>query len=132
MPFLIDTDICSAHLRGRSAVSSRFLQHSGQLYISVLTLGELLSWTRRAKSPPSHGRSLQGFLNDVAVLDIDQPIAEKFGEVRAQLLDAGRSIASIDLMIGSTALVHGLTMVTHNVQHFAPIPGLAVEDWLAP
>jgi predicted nucleic acid-binding protein len=51
--YLLDTDICSAHLRNVAIVTTRFQQHAGQLYLSVLTLGELLSWTLRAKSPPS-------------------------------------------------------------------------------
>ena len=32
----------------------------------------------------------------------------------------------------STALVHGLTMVTHNTADYANIPGLTVVDWLIP
>jgi tRNA(fMet)-specific endonuclease VapC len=35
-------------------------------------------------------------------------------------------------MIASTALVHGLTLVTHNTQDYAHIPGLTVVDWLVP
>jgi predicted nucleic acid-binding protein len=38
----------------------------------------------------------------------------------------------MDLLIAATALFHGLTLVTHNVQDFAAVPGLAVQDWLAP
>jgi tRNA(fMet)-specific endonuclease VapC len=38
----------------------------------------------------------------------------------------------MDLLIGSTALIHGLTLVTHNVQDFVNIPGLHIVDWLAP
>jgi tRNA(fMet)-specific endonuclease VapC len=130
--FLIDTDLCSAHLRNIGNVSSKFLQYTGQLHISVLTLGELLSWTRRSKSAPKYHQALLRMLSDVTVLDVDQAVATKFGEVRAQLLDQGQPVASIDLMIGATALIHGLTMVTHNVLHFSKIPGLTVDDWLAP
>ncbi len=36
------------------------------------------------------------------------------------------------LMTSATALVHGLTVVTHNTQHFTRIPELALEDWLTP
>lgn len=36
-----------------------------------------------------------------------------------------------DLFIAATALVHGLTLVTHNTRHFQNVPHLAVEDWLA-
>ena len=132
MSFLIDTDICSAHLRNAGMVTHRFLQHTGRLYLSVLTLGELLSWTLRRNSPPKYHQGLLNLLADMVTLDIDQTVARKFGEIRAQLLDQGTPVASIDLMIGATALVHGLTVVTHNVQHFTKIPGLTVEDWLAP
>jgi tRNA(fMet)-specific endonuclease VapC len=130
--FLIDTDICSAHLRNVTAVTHRFAQHAGHLHISVLTLGELLSWTLRPKSPPKYHQSLLKLTAGVTILDVDRVIAQRFGEVRAQLLDRGQPVASIDLMLGCTALVHGLTTVTHNVQHFVKISGLTIEDWMRP
>jgi tRNA(fMet)-specific endonuclease VapC len=33
-------------------------------------------------------------------------------------------------MIATTAIVHGLTLVTHNTRHFVRVPGLALEDWI--
>ena len=36
----------------------------------------------------------------------------------------------MDLMIASVALVHDLTMVTHNTVDFRFIPDLRLEDWL--
>jgi tRNA(fMet)-specific endonuclease VapC len=132
MSFLIDTDICSAHLRSTSSVSNRFLQYIGRLHISVLTLGELLSWTLRKNSPPKYQQALVAMLSDVVVLEITPDIAWKFGEVRAALLDQGRPVAAADLMIAATALVHGFRVVTHNTSHFSKVPGLAIEDWLAP
>ena len=41
-------------------------------------------------------------------------------------------VSPVDLMIGTTALVHNLTMVTHNTADFQNIPGLRLEDWLTP
>jgi tRNA(fMet)-specific endonuclease VapC len=35
----------------------------------------------------------------------------------------------VDLLIAATALVHGLTLVTHNTRHYAGIEGLTIEDW---
>jgi predicted nucleic acid-binding protein len=48
------------------------------------------------------------------------------------LLDQGRPTMSTDLFIAATALVHDLTLVTHNTRHFQNVPDLAVEDWLVP
>src|SRR5947209_8160915 len=44
----------------------------------------------------------------------------------------GLGTPELDLLIGSTALVHGLTVATHNVAGYANIPGLTVVDWLIP
>jgi tRNA(fMet)-specific endonuclease VapC len=41
MSFLLDTDICSAQLKGDRAVFSKFMQYAGWLHISAVMLGEL-------------------------------------------------------------------------------------------
>src|SRR5947209_2368025 len=52
MSFLVDTDNCSAYVKGVRAVVNRFSQYGGRLYITVVTLGELLTWALRAQAPP--------------------------------------------------------------------------------
>lgn len=58
--------------------------------------------------------------------------ARKFGEVRAWQLDHGLGSPDLDLLNAAVALVHNLTLVTHNVQDYTNIPGLTIVDWLAP
>jgi tRNA(fMet)-specific endonuclease VapC len=41
-------------------------------------------------------------------------------------------VPTADLLIAATAVHHGLTLVTHNIRDYANVPGLAIEDWLAP
>jgi predicted nucleic acid-binding protein len=41
MSFLVDTDICSAHLKEKGVVTSRFLQYTGRLHKSTITHGEM-------------------------------------------------------------------------------------------
>ncbi len=132
MSFLIDSDICSAHLKLRGPVTSRFLQYTGRLYISAVTVGELFAWALRAKAPPQRLQSLHDLLDDAVVLDVTEAVGRKFGEVRAGLLDAGKPAPDMDLLIAATALVHNLTLVTHNVRDFANVPGLDMIDWLNP
>ena len=131
MSFLIDTDICSAHLRDTRGVASRFTQYAGRLSISTVSLAELYAWASREKSPPRHRDGLLALLSDMTILDVDHEVAWRFGQLRAGMLDRGQVVPGMDLLIAATALVHDLVMVTHNTRHFANIPGLRVEDWLA-
>lgn len=119
-------------MRGIHRVNNRFLQYSGRLHISTVTLGELYAWALRANASPKRMQSLIDLLKDVQVLAVDDAVARKFGEVRAWQLDHGALSPDLDLVNASVALVHAFTMVTHNQQDYANVPGLTVEDWLVP
>jgi tRNA(fMet)-specific endonuclease VapC len=63
---------------------------------------------------------------------IDQAVLDKAAEFYATLRASGQLIEDADLLIAAMALVHDMTLVTHNMAHFARISGLQVEDWLVP
>jgi tRNA(fMet)-specific endonuclease VapC len=130
MSFLLDTDICSAYLKNDRKVVSKVMLHFGGLHVSVVTVGELLTWARRAKAPPTRLQGVRDLLAASTVHEVDFAVADKFGEVRALLLDNGITVGEMDLLNGSVALVHHLTMVTHNTKDYANIPGLTLDDWL--
>lgn len=132
MSFLLDTDICSAYLKGNNDLANRFVQYGGRLHVSAVTLGELFSWALRARSPRHRLSQVMGLLPLARLIDIDFNVARRFGEIDAHLLDSGLPAPDVDLFNGAAALVHGLTMVTHNVADYRNIPGLTVVDWLAP
>lgn len=132
MSFLVDTDICSAYLKGDRLVWGRFMQYGGGLHISTVTAGELFTWAKRAAAPPQRLVDLQAFLGVVTVRAVDLDVAVKFGELRAALFDAGTPAPEMDLLNASVALIHGLTLVTHNVADYANIPGLTIVDWQIP
>jgi predicted nucleic acid-binding protein len=52
MSFLLDTDICSAYLKGNPDVQNRFIQYGGRLQVSVITVGELFSGVLSARASP--------------------------------------------------------------------------------
>jgi predicted nucleic acid-binding protein len=131
MSFLLDTDTCSAHLKS-GAMAHRLRQHAGRLHLSVITLAELYAWVLRKNAPPSRLQGILDLLSDVAVLDVAPDVSRRYGEVQAKLLDIGQRAPAMDLVIGATALIHGLTVVTHNQQHFAKIEGLSLDDWIVP
>lgn len=130
MSFVVDTNTCSAYIRGHPLVFNRFLQYSGRLYISVVSFGELTVWASRAKAPPKRAKQVESFLKSVTVIDVNMDIGRKFGVVQAGLLDRGKPAPPLDLLIASTALIHGYTVVSHNIADFKNVPGLTVVDWL--
>lgn len=132
MSFVVDTNTCSAYVRGHPLVFNRFLQYSGQLFISVVTFGELTIWASRAKAPPKRAKDVQDLLGLVTILDVDVNIGRKFGELQAGQLDRGKPAPPLDLLIAATALVHGYTVVTHNTADFQNVPGVNAVDWLVP
>jgi tRNA(fMet)-specific endonuclease VapC len=132
MSFLIDTDTCSAHMRRPGQLAHRFIQYMGRLAIPTIVLGELYAGAYKHPNPPQLLILIQGLLQEVSVLDFDAACAERFGQVRGSLLRLGISVSRLDLMIASVALVHNLTLVTHNTKDFQNIPGLRLDDWLTP
>src|SRR6476660_9644382 len=115
MSFLLDTDTCSAHLKRPSGLMHRFVQHSGGLSIPTIVLAELYTWAFHRTNPnPVIQRIELDLLPNVTVLNFDSDCAREFGRVRGQLLQQGISVSRMDLMIASVALVHNLTLVTHN------------------
>jgi tRNA(fMet)-specific endonuclease VapC len=70
--------------------------------------------------------------HEVAEIPFDNACAEQFGKKRIELRRTGIEVGTTDLMIGAVALLHNLTLVTHNTADFRNITGLRLEDWLKP
>jgi tRNA(fMet)-specific endonuclease VapC len=129
--FLLDTNICSAHLKRPSGLIHRFIQHSGRLFLPSIVVGELYAWAYHRHEPEPLLRAIEdGLLIDVVVLDFDLACAREFGRLRGTMLQRGASVGRIDLMIAAVALVHDLTLVTHNTADFQQVPDLRLADWL--
>jgi tRNA(fMet)-specific endonuclease VapC len=132
MTHLLDTNICSAHMRRPAGLAHRFFQHSGGLAISTVILAELFAGAYKRPDPSRLLSLIADLLQEVATLDFDESCAEEFGRVKGGLKQQGISVPDVDLMIASVALVHDLTLVTHNTADFQSIPNLRLEDWLTP
>jgi tRNA(fMet)-specific endonuclease VapC len=129
---LLDTNICSAHMRRPGGLAHRFFQYPGGIATSTVVLAELYSGAYKHPSPSRLLALIADLLQEVAVLDFDRACAEQFGKVQGRLLQQGIAVPETDLMIASVALFHNLTLVTHNTADFRNIPGLRLDDWLAP
>jgi tRNA(fMet)-specific endonuclease VapC len=59
------------------------------------------------------------------ILSFDSAAAHAFTDLRKR----GVRVDTMDLRIGSIALVRGFTVLTRNTIDFERIPGLRIEDW---
>lgn len=132
MSYLVDTDTCSAFIRGNRAVWPKFMQYFGRIHVSTITAAELWTWVLKPGVSSAREQGVRDLLNNTNVLPVDLDVARRFGEVRANQLVRGTVTPSLDLLIASTALCHNLTLVTHNTADYATIPGLSLDDWLPP
>jgi tRNA(fMet)-specific endonuclease VapC len=132
MSFLLDTNICSAHMKRPGGLTHRFIQHSGRLAIPSVVLAEMYAGAYLRSDPDPLLRKISEFVVIVEVIDFNQACAEEFGKLRGILRRIGIAVGPIDLMIASVALAHDLTLVTHNTADFVNIPNLRLEDWLKP
>jgi tRNA(fMet)-specific endonuclease VapC len=65
------------------------------------------------------------------VLPMDREADRHYAEIRTHLNRKGRPIGSNDLLIAAHTLALDLILVTDNVDEFARVPGLSIENWLA-
>lgn len=123
--FLVDTDVVSAlRRRERNPASTRWLeaQQSSDLYLSVMTMGEIeRGISRQRRQNPSFARDLDQWYGRILssfadrILPVDVAIASRWGRLSASIGNE-----SVDLLIAATALEHGLIVVTRNVRDFEP------------
>jgi predicted nucleic acid-binding protein len=96
--------------------------------ISIVTLGELYEGPFGTSHPEPNLASLREFLTLFTVLELTDPMMERFARIRHQLRSQGNLIPDFDLIIAATALEFDLTVLTFNVRHFSRIEGLAIHQ----
>jgi tRNA(fMet)-specific endonuclease VapC len=134
MKYLLDTNVCVTWLRGKNALlKARLTAHAPtDLVVCSLVVGELCVGAAKSNKPAAEQQRVDAFLALYQSLPFGDSEARKYAEVRAYLESRGTPIGDFDLAIAATALVHDLTLVTHNTSEFSRVPGLALEDWEIP
>jgi len=130
----LDTSICIAVLRGRSDNARQRLLATdpAEIGISSLVYLELRTGAEKAQNRAMALERVESLIAPFELLHFDTNDTRSTAWVRSELEKAGRTIGAYDLLIAGQALARGLTVATNNVREFSRVPGLKVEDWLAP
>ena len=127
--FLVDTDvICEARKgdKGNAGVRQFFRnasRNSIALFLSAITIGELRQGVEniRHRGDSAQAARLERWLDRLtvdyadAILPFDQETAQIWGRLRAPHPEN-----PLDKQIAATALIHDLTVVTRNTDHYQP------------
>jgi tRNA(fMet)-specific endonuclease VapC len=131
LKYLLDTDTCIYTIKRKPAHLKRmFNAHIGQLGISSVTWGELITGAEKSKQVQRNLQDLESFAARLEILDFDRNAAAHFGQIRAELERTGESIGAYDSMIAGHARSAGLIVVTNNQKEFKRVDGLRVENWV--
>jgi len=128
--YLLDTDTVIYALKGQADVARNLALHADDpLGVSVITLMELYYGAFRSRQVAGNLAQVRALEKAVRVWDLQADAAEVFGALKAQLESDGARLDDFDLGIAACALVHNLTLVSHNSAHFARVRGLRLDDW---
>jgi tRNA(fMet)-specific endonuclease VapC len=83
----------------------------------------------KSTSPAKRTQQLQQLLNRVNLVPFDRDAALAAATIRVQLEKQGSPIGSMDILIAGIAISLKATLVTHNVNEFSRVAGLAIADW---
>ena len=126
---LVDTDVISEIRKGEKAhagVREFFAvanRDATPMYLSVVTVGELRTGVERLRNrgDVKQAELLERWLRQVTktyadtILPFDEETAHVWGRLRVPNPEN-----PLDKQIAATALIHDLTVVTRNTEHFAP------------
>ncbi len=123
MAYLIDTDWAVDYLKGVDEKVS-FLRSAEDLYITSISIGELIEGIEGSEKKEARIRGLENFLANITVVSFTEEMAYTFGKIRNDLRKKGKLPGDIDLMIAATALHLDLEVLTDNKKHFKHISGI--------
>jgi predicted nucleic acid-binding protein len=110
-------------------------RHSGDLFLSTVTVAEVCNGITKLKrtGAASRATTIESWLELTLhiygdrVLSFDIAAARLAGRLMDKAREAGHSPGFADIAIAATAESQGLTILTRNLRHFAPL-GIAAID----
>jgi predicted nucleic acid-binding protein len=133
--FVLDTNVVSELRKARSGKADAGVSEwaagapSSSLFVSAITMHELEHGVLLAeRADPEKGAVLRQWLDHSVAAAFDRRLLAVDGTVakRAASLHIPDPAPFRNALIGATALVHGMTVVTRNIRDFTRFEGLDV------
>lgn len=131
MRYLVDSDWVIDYLEGEPEALELLLRLAdGGIAISIITYMEVYQGVARSPRRNDAEDVLSQLLERVPVLPISPAIARRCAQLREALRTRQKRVQkrALDLLIAATALEHGLTLVTRNVEDYQDIPNISLHE----
>lgn len=127
--YLLDTDICIHLLKGKFDLRNKIeIIGIDNCCISEITIAELTYGAFNSTNFEKHIKEISQIEQLFPVIPIYDSL-RKFGEEKARLRKIGSLLPDFDLLIATSAVYHGFTLVSNNVKHMQRVDGVILENW---
>ena len=127
--YLLDSNMCIFYLKGLFNLEQKFLEIGFEnCFLSEITLAELKFGAESSDNPSKRKPIIQSFISKFDIVPI-RNVLDLYAIEKTRLRKAGIIISEFDLLIGTTAVVYDMVMVTNNSAHLGRINDIVIEDW---
>ena len=129
--YLLDTNIVSDLIKNPEGRVAKRIARVGESNVctSIIVAAELRYGCAKSGSERV-SEAVENLLGELDVLSLEDSADTEYGKIRAELERRGTPIGGNDLLIAAHALAIEATIVTGNVDEFARVKGLKVQNWL--
>ena len=131
MGVILDTSVLIEAERRESEIQQFAERREEEVFgLSVISVAELLHGVHRADSIKrrlKRSAYVEKVIELFPIYNFEISIARIYAELWSDMSKRGIQIGAHDLIIGSTALSLGFSVVTFNKRHFERIEGLKIE-----
>ena len=130
MQYLLDTNTYIFFLRGKLNLDELIkIKGIENCFISELTVFELKYGAENSENTNKSHQAVSRFIGGLSVIPI-YGVVEKYAKEKVRLRNNGTPMHDeFDLIIGVTAIVNNLTLVTDNTKDFKYLNKLKTENW---
>jgi tRNA(fMet)-specific endonuclease VapC len=130
MKYLLDTNACIHFLNRHPVVVENIQKISvDHIAVSIISIAELNFGAYNSTKIQNNIERIEGFKNIIQTIGITLDIADKFGKIKTYLRTNGVTVDDFDILIGATAIVNKLTLITNNNKHFVNMSEIIITDW---
>lgn len=129
--YMLDTNIISDLLRNPTGRAAKRIADVGPdaICVSIITAAELRYGCAKKGSAKLLAH-VEAILQSAQILAFNVPADAEYGDIRTELEVTGKTIGPNDLLIAAHARSAGAILVTDNMNEFARVRDLRVENWL--